>query len=689
MQFQFRYVGVLVTTFLVSFYSLNLEAKIPVSHIKGVDELFPKHLKTYSPLIGLVYHQEFIQNYYHFGRQQDQPLSRLFEMLFTELPGGEITNTHLNKNPGTHLSMSAVAKIFISLESLKSQSLDLITLKARLKENIRAILQSDSEYINGLAQADILLDKINSEYNQFLLKLEKNQEEGKLAEQFNNENIVPLNRQLSNLKKGLKQKAKPQDNTQMEALITPQISQLEEQRAALTKQYQEMRKSILTGDEKKAAEKNFIYQKEINNTQNPAYVAQLEKLIELLMECFASYEIKQAVVTQDEASPSYFQNATSITLLSYLWMKYTDKTHLRDYLQAWASANLLDAKEWKKLPSDFYTLTHSEEDYSTIKKNFSNAWKKQSWIQKHFSEAIAFILDAQSGMKVPDVVSFSYLKWSRYSLYPDCGENVLHNIFNLITYNPQTGNFDYRILEKLKETDYPNLNVKVIDYYKQYEDFESHNKIPAAKDWIQVVSHLNDGFENLPKEQQIHYRKSYEHVASPYSNLIKVINRLFGLPDITQDQLAGIFKSVQNISGFEIKYSNQKMKSSGFGSAYFSAENHLYTTRSHRPIHLNFYLKKDNSDSTLHEMSKLIPEKNAFLHRTALAALMGRGIQIKDRSKNETNYILLFSQIQTEQDQIEVIEKVRHNTANLDSDLYNEILKTLNLEEQKALQQGL
>ncbi|MEO5970844.1 MAG: hypothetical protein ABIQ95_13030 [Bdellovibrionia bacterium] len=100
-------------------FSSSLQAALPVSHIKGIDELFQAKYHIYSPLIGLNQDESWVQSLLNQKEEFERPEIRLVQLLFSPVPGGEVFPTHLSKNPAAHLSSASIARIFLEFEKLK------------------------------------------------------------------------------------------------------------------------------------------------------------------------------------------------------------------------------------------------------------------------------------------------------------------------------------------------------------------------------------------------------------------------------------------------------------------------------------------------------------------------------------------------------------------------------------------
>ncbi|MEO5970845.1 MAG: hypothetical protein ABIQ95_13035 [Bdellovibrionia bacterium] len=315
------------------------------------------------------------------------------------------------------------------------------------------------------------------------------------------------------------------------------------------------------------SKEKLSYLKDSNDIDNQDYQTRLDELTETLAETFY----------QDEQNTHQRLQGNSYTrplLLRYLWCKYNRKSDLKDYLEVMRDGGALKAKQLKNLTDEFYQDYYTLDDYQRIKTSFISAFFKNRWIQRHF---------------------------------PDCGENALHNILNLISFNPGTGQFDYRILESMKANHYPNLNGKLIAFYRAYPSPEEHNSKTAASEWIQVVSELNEGIEELELNRKVHYlRERKTHLYGNYTNLIKVMNRLFGYDDIAMDHMQKIFAKLKEVSGREILYSPDALDTEEFGTVLFNIDSHVFNLNSYRPFHVSFKYFENTNDKVLEKLKRFL-----------------------------------------------------------------------------------
>ena len=116
-----------------------------------MDGLFTGEAKNFSPLVGAIYdHNYFFLNLYKYG-SESEPGVQLARILFNEVPGGEVTTTHIPNNPASHLSSGLVAKILLFLHNAKIggnqyQVSDLIEISQKISD----LMVSDVGYQKSL-----------------------------------------------------------------------------------------------------------------------------------------------------------------------------------------------------------------------------------------------------------------------------------------------------------------------------------------------------------------------------------------------------------------------------------------------------------------------------------------------------------------------------------------------------------
>lgn len=578
----------------VSVCSVSVHAAIPVSHIKGIDELFSSKYKVYSPLIGLNQEDDSIQSLYNLEPTESRPEVKLVQMLFSAVPGGEVFPTHLAKNPGAHLNPSLIAKLFHEFELMKASDLTKSEFVGTLSDKLLRRITSDVKYQESISAAQQVALEAELEKEAVNRSSEEAARQSEVAEEFRNLNITPLDRKIKKLRIQGKQDA---DSVRTELETLTQV------RDSLTKQYEELRKVIPKHGKRQRDKDRLIYLVETNDVNSEEYKLRLVDLTTSLSESFYLYE----------RNPNLSYPGSSVTrsiLLRYLWSKYLNKADLKDYLEEMVLLGAIQAKDWSRLGDAFFQDYYTAEEYIQFKSKFWKSIFKKRWVRRHLPKAVALVHDTAPGKAVPPIVPFGYLRWITYSDFPDCGENALHNVFNLITFNSKKGIFDFELLEKLKSSYYPGLSDKLIMFYRSYPGPAQHDSNLIANEWIQLVSDLNQGIEELELEKKVHYlRDRRTHLYGKYGNLIKVVNRLFGYEDLCKDNMSEILSKVKEVSGLEIFYQGDGVDNEGFGTALFHVDSHVFKLNSYRPFHVTYKYHEDTNDKILRKLKSFIGRK--------------------------------------------------------------------------------
>ena len=558
----------------------ELPARIPIAQIKGLDEVFPGESKKYSPLIGAIYSSNhFIENLYKYG-VPSEPLVELVRTLFNEVPGGEVTTTHIANNPASHLSPSSIARIILLLESTEMSDFetDLAAIEELSNEMVKVIVE-DADYLSSTRVGRETIVEAEREFSEFMARYERNSVRLQEAKSFDKKEIVPIRRKIKKLKKSMK-KASDSDSRQR---IHDEIESFEGELSILVEQHREMSQNLLSASDLREAKRRLGYKKNANDTSSQKYQIQMQKLVSVLIHCFRLYDRSR------EGSVQMPQDSTKKTLLAYMWEKYDHKRYLERYFRELSRAGMIPSQRVQEEPLKvMLEQAYSEGDYREIVQGYQSAVLKGRWYSEHFADVVATVIEKPNPGTQTPTIPFSFVKWVKYSLFPDCVENSLMNFFNHLIYNAEQNIFDVGVLERLRADYYPRLNQKLIDFYRRVRDPKEAFSTQTATMWIRVVSDLNQGIEDRDKSQKIHYRHGHTHVASPYTNFIRVVNRLLGYDDIATDRMPEIMDRVEQVTGVQTAYHPQKMGVTGFGEVSFSFNQEVLVIKAHRPVHFSF-----------------------------------------------------------------------------------------------------
>jgi hypothetical protein len=143
-------------------------------------------------------------------------------------------------------------------------------------------------------------------------------------------------------------------------------------------------------------------------------------------------------------------------------------------------------------------------------------------------------------------------------------------------------------LSELREKYYPDVNPKLIEFYTQHpypQDAASHD---AARDWINVVSRLNEGRKSNALSIRYRREKQEQNIASPLSNVLRVFNALFGIEPLDHSSLPQVVRQINEIQNSRLDIDISALKESGFGIVSLSDGMVRYELQSYKPVHFGF-----------------------------------------------------------------------------------------------------
>jgi hypothetical protein len=392
-----------------------------------------------------------------------------------------------------------------------------------------------------------------------------------------------------------------------EALSKEEVEKAKEEMKQVNKKADELLAAFHAGGKKADAEKAYNKVVSSNDVKGKEYSDKLNDLVKNLASSF-----HQDIV----AGRSTVENHRTVTtLLSYLWMRGSEKKDLKGYIETLSQRGFL-VPQASYLPENFYQDHFTDEDYKKIGQKFTKAWFKRNFVRDHYGSTVAFSADSSAGSsdkKVPELLSFDYFKWMRYnSSYPDCVENAVHNLFYILAYNPKTGLPDAEILETLKAKHYRNLDPRVIQFFRDYKTVDDHRTGKASLEWLSMMKHLNVGLDHLKADEKVDYLGSNEvELAGPYSNVVRTMNRLVGYhDDINTDHMAAIFAKTHEVSGIEITYRNELEDGKIGRTASFLVGDGTFVFKSLAGRqHVTYNLYKDNTDQAVSKIVNIISTK--------------------------------------------------------------------------------
>lgn len=492
-------------------------------------------------------------------------------MLFHILPGGEIQTTHLGSSPGAHLSADSVGKILECFEELALSSANnpAAVTQQVLADALLHLLVTHPDYKDGRQQ---LLEEVQKAESA-LATLQQLDADSKSIraeiKRLNGDVIKVCRHKIKRIRKELLT-ANSESGEQLEHEIVEQEAIIDETK----KEVAQLHNHVVTSLDFKLARKALRRAKEAValEGQNRA------KLTETLATCWCSYDLNDA---QPQGLPKY---TTTAILQAYLWRKYDSIQALQGYFESMSRLGALN----RPIASVFAIINRS--DGSPVDRNagYLVPRRHESWSAHDIGSAAIIITGKPGVVNRPSVIPFSYITWADYTEFPDCGETALRNLVNQILYNPSTGRFDHNLLSELQAKHYPDMNPKLIEFYTQHpypQDAASHD---AARDWITVVSRLNEG--RASNALRIRYRRETQeqNIASPLSNVLRVFNALFGIEPLDHISLPEVVHHINEIQNIKLDVDMSGLKESGFGIVSLSDGMVRYEMQSYKPVHFGF-----------------------------------------------------------------------------------------------------
>jgi hypothetical protein len=588
---------------------------IPVEEIAGYHERFKSTHVHLSPLIGLVFtYNNFIDNLYRYG-DPVEPAAILIRALFHVLPGGEIQPTHLGSSAGSHLSSGVIGKLLIEVERLRPtlEQRDQNEGKALLRRNLLQLLTTHSDYECSRKQ-------LNADVESAELYLEslrmQDSESGAIRAKIKELDGMIVKKGRHKLKQLQSQRKEAKDGeTRVKA--GEEISRQQAVMDAAQKEIDSLRAQIVTSLDMKTARKALHRAQKMIELEETSRA----QLAETLADSFYAYDLEFS--RSSTALPMF---TTSTVFLAFLWRKYDTIDSLEGYMESMVQLNAL-----KTVPISSIKELQSPPAISTLSRTLQRKRRYKSWSAEEKASATIITISKPNTVHRPPVVPFSYVRWADYSKFPDCGETAIRNLLNQMLYNPKTGAFDHELLTELQQQFYPLMNPKVIDFYKRYPDPDKASDHAISKAWIDVVSGLNTGNAGGPT---VRYRreKQQQNVASPLSNGLSVVSRLFGVQPPNEARLSEIVDHINQLRGWKVRVDTSRIKKDGFGIVELLVDKVRYELQSYRPVHFGFV-----------QVQALVLDSAARCNYEVFRSLMR--ISNKPQSTRQSNVVLHFEHL--------------------------------------------
>jgi len=558
---------------------------IPVVEVAGLTSIFRPNFRQYTPLTGVIFgHNHLIENLYRFGDATTDPAVRLVRNLFVQLPGGEICPTHAGHQSGAHLSPALMGDLFAAWEQAKQQSEE----AKDLAETFARVMREDPGYQNerdrlrdNVAQARETLRELKNRYDQ----CKPIMEEIKRIQG----DVIKRNRHE---RKRLQRKLQSVTREQEQKFINEEMDRLDADATQGEIEIVRLRSLIIPKLEVKAAEKSLHRAEQAVEMEQ----TNLIELTEILANSFCKYETDN----REEVPRFLFKYATTAILLAFMWQKYDSARSLKGYFESMGRLGALRCSIGCVLnmiePRNGFNSERCCVECPAVEpvplSNFDSL--------PDIERAVIVTVGKPGVARRPPVVPFSYVTWAAYSEFPDCGETALRNLINQLVFVDKNGlqYFDHEILLELREKYFPNLQLKLVEFYRTHPNPQEAIYQSAGRDWLEVTYRLNEGRDEA--DGTIRYRRPREqkNIASPLKNLMRAFNVLFGIEPLNwQGGIVQVVKHINELRGSSLLVDLSRIHQDGFGVLKITDGSAHYELQSYKPVHFSF-VQTENMHST-------------------------------------------------------------------------------------------
>ena len=618
---------------------------VPVAELQGIHEHFKPSHSRYSPLIGMIFsYNNFVSNLYRYGGPED-PAVELVRLLFHALPGGEILPTHLGSTSGAHLSAAIIGEAFRTFEQMQPQLGVMVDEKAVevLADRLLKLIVDHPDYQEDRQK---LIDDVHKaeaglqELHQREIDAESTRTEIKRIEG----DVIKIARHELKRAQNKLSSITPELKAQVQQKIETQQSIMDGAAATVSN----LRTQIVTSLEFKTARKAF------RRAQDAVVLERgsLSALVGILARSLITYDLI-GVHPGGLDLPKY---TTTAILLAFLWSKYDDIQAFDGYLESMARLGALSTP----IASVLAILKSRTES-----PGFQVPRRLKTFSAHEIETAVIVTTGKPGVVSRPPVIPFSYVTWAVYSEFPDCGETAMRNLINQIVFNADTGRFDHSLLSELQDKHYPDMRMKLIDFYRRHPDPHDAVDHAAAREWINVVSNLNKGHD---RELSVRYRRERQetNIASPLSNLLRALNALLGIDQLDENSLPELVGHINDARNTTLQVDTSRVKPDGFGIVRLTDGKVRYELQSYKPVHFGFVQTETlQSEATgrnnyrifcrlmRHSSSAPVAESNepAFFQQLALASLFAPYYLARNKVSRffrcaPDHYLMLFANLE-------------------------------------------
>ncbi|MFK7825768.1 MAG: hypothetical protein AB8G05_16565 [Oligoflexales bacterium] len=443
-----------------------ISCQIPIAETKGISKSLPSDLLYISPSFGAT-HLESINKVYFDKDENTDANFRLYHSLFHSIDGSQVVATQLGRNPAFHFHPQSIAEIMaMGVQAVELDSEDFLKQKERLKEELFDLIITENT-TNELGLS--FTDSVNNSQKEF----------------------EDLKRKLKIL-----EKKKKFFQRQLRAVEGDNDSdEIEDQMIDVKNKIDQVKRRI--------------------HKEKPQLDSMNEKLKDFITLFFEAIEETQ------EPKLYYSKNRPFNALLSYLWLRVSDKGELIQYLNKLENLGILDKG---KLPENLESLSFDLEDLRQIdlsqapNLSLKDDFDKLTFCYQQNSQCGAMPI-LRYGSAYVDLDEKNY----RFS---DCVETSIRNFINSFIWDRSRSNLDIEILHKLNE--FIEIHPGLIKFYEEFNSIDQHESELARNKFAGLLSGSDKDFNTDEGEGIIYKRDDVFEIKSSAENVERVIELLFG-----------------------------------------------------------------------------------------------------------------------------------------------------------------
>ena len=526
-------------------------SKITANAGKGLLNIFKGEHQALSPLFGLAALESGKIDEIYQESEPDDSLHQLARGLFHKVDT-ELLPTQLGVNPATHLSARSIGKIVrllinYNFYSSKMPYYDLVT-------EIKMAIILDKDYYSSHSHT---IDRYNNKKNEidvFVEQHKQGKQRRKTADELYKGTLTKLNREIKNQRWLKRNNNSDFDKSLEEALI--------KERLEVQKLYDKYIEGTLPASKFRSLKTRLDNELKNLDLNNLDYFHRLDNFIQNLVDSYLNWQMETRHI---DSSPINL-------LLAYMWLKYDKKEDLEPYMIEMDEMAATKYTFKKLLKPEWQAYT--KEDFQNLMSKLSKSKRSiLAALSSQFEQVLLLKIIKPGNSGSAPITKYRVLSGTKEQTFADCGENSIRNFINILIYNRKNANFDPTILESLQSIPGYKLLHGLIEFYKEHSNPSSASESYCYDAWNELISSLNHKVPTTNEEKVKYFYKNRFDITGGYSNMKKVIKKVFG-----HDDIGKIVDDVNKIGNKNIAFDDRALveKSSNFGRIYIKDEQNDY-----------------------------------------------------------------------------------------------------------------